>query len=105
MICRNKITSVIVLLAVGAFASAGQLEGFKTDVSKKVIDLSELQSGGPGKDGIASIDSPKFISIKAAGKWIKPQEPIIAVENGSTAKAYPLQTPSSVIYVPMSPLI
>ena len=79
------------LLAVGAFASAGQLEGFKTDVSKKVIDLSELQSGGPGKDGIASIDSPKFISIEAAGKWIKPQEPIIAVENGSTAKAYPLQ--------------
>ena len=68
------------LLAVGAFASAAQLEGFKTDVSKKVIDLSELQSGGPGKDGIASIDSPKFISIEAAGKWLKPQEPIIAVE-------------------------
>ena len=31
-----------------------------TDFSRKSIDLSEVRSGGPPKDGIPSIDSPKY---------------------------------------------
>ena len=33
---------------------------WKTDTSKKSIDLKELMSGGPGKDGIPAIRNPKF---------------------------------------------
>ncbi|MBW8036478.1 MAG: DUF3179 domain-containing protein [Planctomycetes bacterium] len=65
--------------------------GLKTNTDKTLIDLSELGSGGVGKDGIPSINSPDFISIKNAKGWLKPNEPVIAVSIGTAAKAYPLQ--------------
>jgi hypothetical protein len=40
----------------------------KTYLSKRSIELNELQSGGPPKDGIPSINSPKFISVSEASK-------------------------------------
>lgn len=67
------------------------LEQFDTDRSKYIIDLSELQAGGPPKDGIPSIDAPSFVSTEAARDWIEPQEPVIALELGGEARAYPLQ--------------
>jgi len=67
------------------------IPGFKTDTTKKSIHLTELTKGGPGKDGIPSIDNPKFISIDEAIKWLKDQEPVITVEFDQVAKAYPLQ--------------
>ena len=93
MIPRYRFPLAAMLLAVSFFVSTSnaQIEGSKTDTSKKIIELDELQSGGPGKDGIASIDSPQFISIEAAAEWLKPQEPVIALEIGGKAKAYPLQ--------------
>jgi len=39
---------------------------FKTDFSKRSIDLKKVLSGGPGKDGIPAIDDPQFIHIKDA---------------------------------------
>ncbi len=41
------------------------------------MDLSEIESGGPPKDGIPAIDKPK--------------EPVIALRIGAKARAYPLQ--------------
>ena len=93
MIHSNKILATLGLLTAVTLASGAtaQIEGFKTDTSKKIIELKELRSGGPGKDGIPPIDNPKFISIEVASQWLKPQEPVVAVEIGSTAKAYPMQ--------------
>jgi len=67
------------------------LKQFDTDRSKHSIELSELQAGGPPKDGIPSIDDPSFVSIDAARDWVKPQEPVIALELDGVARAYPLQ--------------
>ena len=90
MIYRNKILSVIVLSVVSILTSAAiaEIEGFKTDTSKKIIEPNELQSGGPGKDGIPSIDSPKFISIEAAGKCHSTRIPpaLRRWENGDISK-------------------
>jgi hypothetical protein len=93
MIHRNTILATPVLLTAVILASAAiaQIEGFKTDTSKTIIELDELRSGGPGKDGIPPIDEPKFISVEVADKWLKPQEPVVAVEIEDAAKAYPLQ--------------
>ena len=63
------------------------LEQFDTDRSKYIIDLSELQAGGPPKDGIPSIDAPSFVSTEAARDWIEPQEPVIALELGGGGHA------------------
>jgi hypothetical protein len=64
---------------------------FSTDFSKHSIPYSEVLSGGPPKDGIPAIDDPKFISVEEAGTWLADVEPIIFVQVGEDARAYPIQ--------------
>lgn len=66
-------------------------KGWKTNIENRSIELDEIMSGGPPKDGIPALDSPKFISIKEAGKWLNSNEPVISLKIGKEPKAYPLQ--------------
>lgn len=43
--------------------TAGEFPGFKTDTTKSSIPLSEVISGGPGRDGIPAIRDPKFVAV------------------------------------------
>jgi len=63
----------------------------KTDFSKTTINVEEIISGGPPKDGIPAIDDPEFVSVNTAGRWLHPQEPVIVLEYKDRARAYPLQ--------------
>ena len=67
------------------------LRGWKTDTSKRSIELDELLNGGPPKDGIPSINRPKFVSTGDADSWLQDQEPVILVAIENEARAYPLQ--------------
>ena len=78
-------------LDVNAQRNQELLSGWKTDTSKRSIELDELLSGGPPKDGIPSINNPRFVSINKANSWLKDQEPVILVVLGDDARAYPLQ--------------
>lgn len=62
-----------------------------TDFSKSLVDLSEIQSGGPPKDGIPAIDNPRFDSPDEAAAWIDGREPVIVVTANGETKAYPMQ--------------
>ena len=62
----------------------------RTDFDQTSIDYSDIRSGGPPKDGIPSIDDPKFASIEQVRDDIEPSEPVITVEVNGQAKAYPL---------------
>lgn len=64
---------------------------FITDFSKHSVSYREILSGGPTKDGIPSIDSPKFISVEEADPWLANVEPVISVQVGEDARAYPIQ--------------
>jgi hypothetical protein len=64
---------------------------FKTDFSKHCVHYSEIFSGGPPKDGIPAIDAPKFVGVSSANSWIKPNEPVIFLQIGNEARAYPIQ--------------
>ncbi len=63
----------------------------RTDFSKRTVDLAEIESGGPPKDGIPAIDRPKFVPTASARAWLNPKEPVIVLRVGSEARAYPLQ--------------
>lgn len=65
--------------------------GWKTDFSRFSVSLSEIQSGGPPRDGIPPIDRPRFVTPDQAASWVKPQEPVVALELLGDARAYPLQ--------------
>ena len=84
------------LLAFAASAASAQsawdaADWPRTDFSRHSVNLGEIQSGGPRKDGIPAIDRPRFESVRAAQRWIKPHEPVIALRLGEDARAYPLQ--------------
>src|SRR6266498_5387146 len=64
---------------------------FKTNFSKHNVPYSEILSGGPPKDGILALKDPKFVSVSEAEAWLKPVEPVILVQIGEDAKAYPIQ--------------
>ena len=55
-----------------------------------LVDPEEIISGGPPPDGIPPIDDPKFVSA-ADADFVRPQEPVLAVEVNADARAYPLQ--------------
>lgn len=62
-----------------------------TNGLKHSVPLEEIISGGPPKDGIPSIDNPKFISVKEAEEWLKDDEPGISFSRGNTDRFYPYQ--------------
>ncbi len=64
---------------------------FQTDLTKRSIDLSELLPGGPPKDGIPSLRSPKFIPLFHAKGWLDSAEPVQLVISQGEVRAYPLQ--------------
>jgi hypothetical protein len=64
---------------------------WKTNFKKHSVPLTEIISGGPPKDGIPAIDHPRFETAAAAGRWLKPKEPVVLFARGGDARAYPLQ--------------
>ncbi len=64
---------------------------FSTNFSKHSVSYDDILSGGPPKDGIPAIDQPSYVSISEADAWLNDREPIIFVEVGDAARAYPLQ--------------
>jgi hypothetical protein len=64
---------------------------FRTDFSRHTLDYAEVLSGGPPKDGIPAIDAPRYVSVAAAAEWLAPREPVVRVQIGDAARAYPLQ--------------
>ncbi len=61
----------------------------KTDFSKHSVELAEITSGGPPKDGIRSIDDPRFKPVKEV-EDLADTEPVIGVVINGDARAYPL---------------
>ncbi|MFW5814437.1 MAG: DUF3179 domain-containing protein [Spirochaetota bacterium] len=66
------------------------VRGFATDFSRSTVPGEEIISGGPPKDGIPSIDEPKFISVDEAG-WLAGDEPVLVATAGGETHVYPLQ--------------
>jgi hypothetical protein len=65
-------------------------EGWKTDFAKREVPLVEFRSGGPPKDGIPAIDSPRFLPVDEVD-FLRPNEPVIEVVVNGQARAYPIQ--------------
>src|SRR3972149_3874477 len=46
---------------------------WKTNFKKHSINLNEIISGGPPKDGTPAIDKPRFETVAEADQWLKPK--------------------------------
>lgn len=117
--------ALLVALALISSATAGasaaedvpvdwRSEWPRTDFSRSLVDLSEILSGGPPRDGIPSIDEPTFVPWEQI-TTLEPEELVISVVRGEDVRAYPLRvmmwheivndvvggTPVAVTYCPL----
>ena len=58
---------------------------------KYIVEPDKIVGGGPPKDGIPSIDHPKFVSPEEADEWIKDDELVLAFTYKGETRVYPLQ--------------
>lgn len=58
---------------------------------KYIVDPEKLIGGGPSKDGIPSIDSPRFVTVAEADEWIADNELVLAMIYKGVKRVYPLQ--------------
>ncbi len=61
------------------------------DGTKYIVEPAKIIGGGPPKDGIPSIDDPKFVSLEEADEWIADNELVITVTYKGEVRVYPLQ--------------
>ena len=86
----------VLAVALAACGSGTPVDGqsreeWKTDFSKTTVDMEEIVSGGPPKDGIPAIDDPSFVTVEAADRFLEDDEAVAVVRAGGETKAYPLQ--------------
>lgn len=62
----------------------------RTDFTRHGVSFSEILSGGPPRDGIPSVDAPKFAPARGFDA-LAPAEPVISVAIRGDARAYPLR--------------
>jgi Protein of unknown function (DUF3179) len=65
--------------------------GWDTDFSRHAVPLEQFQDGGPPRDGIPPIDHPTPVALAEGDRFLAAREPVIAVEVGGQARAYPIQ--------------
>jgi hypothetical protein len=80
--------TIPVLLSISLIAHAQVKNGF--DLSDSLIDASSIRGGGPPRDGIPSLDEPKFVSIVDVD-FLDSDDRVIGVYRNGVAKAYPIR--------------
>jgi len=70
----------------GLYLQAQSKNGF--DLSNTSINANEIFSGGPRRDGIPSINHPRFIKIKKVD-YLNDDDIVIGLTRGNIARAYP----------------
>ena len=61
------------------------------DVTRHSVPIKEITAGGPPRDGIPALDSPKFVSADQARKFLSDKDRVLGVSLAGEAKAYPIR--------------
>lgn len=77
---------IIILSGIVPDVYAQIKNGF--DLSNASINIEDIFSGGPPRDGIPAIDKPKFISTHKVD-FLQDDDIVIGVVRGEKARAYP----------------
>jgi hypothetical protein len=63
----------------------------RTDFSRRLVPLDDFLPGGPPRDGIRPLDHPRAVSVSDGDRYLRPDEPVLALALGSSARAYPVR--------------
>ncbi len=59
------------------------------DTNTWLLPISQVRDGGPGRDGIPSINDPEFIDVSEAPGILRDEVRVVGIKIGSTVRAYP----------------
>ena len=79
-------TLLLSLLLIGSLQAYSK-NGF--DLSQSLIPSKEILQGGPPRDGIPSIERPKFVSA-ANANFMRPTDRVIGITINGESRAYPI---------------
>ena len=88
MLPASRTTLCLILMLILQSGYGVTRNGF--DLSDSLIPVEKIESGGPPRDGIPSIDDPKFLSAGEA-KFLKDRDQVIGLYRNGVAKAYPIR--------------
>ncbi|MBC8283085.1 MAG: DUF3179 domain-containing protein [Nitrospinae bacterium] len=88
MSIKKTVKSIFAIVFAGVAFFA--ISGF--DYSKHSIPIDEISDGGPGKDGIPSIDNPRFLTVEEAdSSLMQNTDRILGFIHNDQARAYPIK--------------
>jgi hypothetical protein len=82
---------ILILYTPNKNSEIKNIENNNINEKSPLINISSIISGGQPKDGIPSIDNPKFVSVQEADKWIQDNELVLAIIYKKEKRVYPLQ--------------
>lgn len=86
----SAVTLLMISLVVTIASAEGrQIGDFQIDAGNSLIPVDEIHSGGPPKDGIPSIDRPRFINADDPDAP-RPEARILGLSRNGQARAYPI---------------
>lgn len=83
----RKTTILLLVALTGLIACAQTRNGF--DLENSTVPAGLIQSGGPPRDGIPSIDNPRFDTV-AAANWLNNDARVLGLNLNGMQKAYPI---------------
>jgi Protein of unknown function (DUF3179) len=63
----------------------------RTDFSRHLVPLYDFLPGGPPRDGIPPLDRPRVVLQATGNRYLRGDEPVLAVAVGGRARAYPIR--------------
>jgi hypothetical protein len=87
-ICDLRWLVTLVILLASQQTSAESKNGFELDGA--LVPPGEILNGGPGRDGIRSLDHPAFVSAGDAA-FLKEKDRVLGLELNGVARAYPIR--------------
>lgn len=75
------------MLLASSTVLSKEINGFELDDA--LIPINQIFSGGPAKDGIPSIDFPKFVKARDQS-WMKDADRVLGITINDVSKAYPI---------------
>ncbi len=88
---KNAIYALVIIITIACSTSqegTNLPENGNNEAGNWSIPIAEVKDGGPGKDGIPSIDNPKFLNINQID-FLSDDDLIVGIVSGNVVKAYP----------------
>lgn len=86
----QRVLRIPILLVILTGLTAATLTKNSFDLTGSLVPYDDILSGGPPRDGIPSIDRPRFLPADKAD-YLKSQDRVLGIMRNGIAKAYPIR--------------